>query len=347
MAKPASPSVSVKAEKKPIKLALQGGGAHGAFTWGVLDAMLEDGRLDIQAISGASAGAMNAVVLADGLLDGSPDHARRQLESFWRKASLDGGLPGPARRVFDTFLSAWGLTNKQGNPWFDMFTAATSPYDFNPLNINPLRAILDNAVDFARLRAHSPMRLHIAATNVETGKVRIFRDSELTADHVCASACLPLIFQAVVIDGKPFWDGGYVGNPPLYPLFDGQSRDLLLVQINPVARPGTPQSAVAIQNRLNEISFNAPLLHELRAIDFVTRLIEAGQLNDPRYKRILMHRIAMSDSIDETASSKSSTGFDFFIRLRNAGRKAARDWLKQNFDAIGTSATMDLRAEFS
>jgi NTE family protein len=332
--------------QKPIKLALQGGGAHGAFTWGVLDAILEDGRLHIEAISGASAGAMNAVVLADGLLDGGPEKARRQLERFWRKASLDGGLPAPARSVFDTFLSAWGVRPGETNPWFDLFTANTSPYDFNPLNINPLKAILEEEINFARLRARAPLRLHIAATNVETGKPRVFRDGELTAAHVAASACLPLIFRAVEIDGIAYWDGGYLGNPPLYPLFEGGGRDLLLVQINPIRRKGTPRSAIEIQNRLNEISFNAPLLHELRAIEFVARLIDTGVLTDPRYKRILMHRIAMSETIDETAASKSSADFRFFEKLRDAGRKAAKAWLKKNFDAIGENETMDLRQEF-
>ena len=243
-----NPAVNRPLVTKPLKLALQGGGAHGAFTWGVLDAILEDGRLDLRAISGASAGAMNAVVLADGLLDGGVDKARSQLERFWRKASHDGNLPGPARTVFDTFLSAWGMNGSASNPWLDMFTANASPYDFNPLNINPLKAILEGEIDFARLRAHSRLRLYIAATNVETGKVRVFQHTELTADHLCASACLPLVFQAVIIDGTPYWDGGYVGNPPLYPLFGGVSRDLLLVQINPVIRPGVPESAAAIQN---------------------------------------------------------------------------------------------------
>lgn len=334
------------APKKPIKLALQGGGAHGAFTWGVLDAILEDGRLEIEAISGASAGSMNAVILADGMADGGPDQARAQLERFWRRASIDGGLPTAARSVFDTFLSAWGMKNGGGNPWFDLLSKTASPYEYNPLNINPLKDILEDEIDFARLRTKATMRLYIAATNVETGKVRVFRETELTADHVTASACLPLAFQAVKIDGVPYWDGGYTGNPPLYPLFQGICRDLLLIQINPVFRKGSPQSVADLQQRINEISFNAPMLQELRAIEFAARLIDAGVLKDPHYKRIQMHRIAMSDSVNETAASKMSTEFSYFTRLHNAGRKATKQWLTTNFDAIGERGTMDLRGEF-
>ena len=336
--KPSSPP-----RRKPIKLALQGGGAHGAFTWGVLDRLLEDDRLEIVAVSGASAGAMNAVILADGLADGGPAKARAQLERFWRKASLDGSLPDVARPVFDTFLSLWSVEN---NPWLSMLSHA-SPYDFNPLNINPLKTILEQEVDFARLRRASPVRLAIAATNTETGKVRVFRDGELTADHIAASACLPQVFRAVTIDGVAYWDGGFMGNPPLYPLFEGEGRDLLLVQINPVTRKGVPESAADIQHRLNEISFNSPLLHELRAIEFVARLIDTGVLTDPHYKRILMHRIAMSDTLDESAATKMSADFSFFLRLRDAGRAAAKAWLKAHFDAIGQHDTMDLRAEFA
>ena len=328
---------------KPIKLALQGGGAHGAFTWGVLDEILADGRLDITAVSGASAGAMNAVILADGLADGGPARARAQLERFWRKASLDGALPDFARPVFDTVLNFW---SPRANPWLGMLQTA-SPYDFNPLNINPLKTILDEEIDFARLRTASPVRLAIAATNTETGKVRVFREGELTADHIAASACLPQVFRAVEIDGTPYWDGGYMGNPPLYPLFEGEGCDLLLIQINPVRRPGAPVSATAIQHRINEISFNSPLLHELRAIEFVARLIDTGVLTDPHYKRILMHRIAMSETHAETAETKMSTEFGFFLKLRNAGRTAAKAWLKAHYDDIGTRETMDLRAEFA
>ena len=331
---------------KPINLALQGGGAHGAFTWGVLDYILEDGRLDIVGISGASAGAMNAIAFADGMADSGREGARRQLERFWRKASIDGGLPDAARRTVDGFLSAWGLGSSAGNWFFDAFTRTASPYDFNPLNINPLKAILNEEIDFARLRASKAVKLFISATNVETGKIRIFNGAELTADHVAASACLPLVFQAVEIDGVPYWDGGYMGNPALYPLFDNGCADILLVQINPVERKGAPRNPAEIQNRLNEITFNATLLRELRAIDFVARLIDEGTLTNPKYKRILMHRLAMSDTVSDTATTKLSADWGFFLKLKDAGRKAAKAWLAAHYDDLGQRETMDLHKEF-
>lgn len=340
-------SAATATVRKPIKLALQGGGAHGAFTWGVLDYLLEDGRLEIEAISGASAGAMNAVALADGLAEGGRDKARSQLERFWRRSSLGGGLPEAAHQVVSTLLSAWSFGVKQGNPWLDMFAQNTSPYDINPLNINPLKDTLEQEIDFARLRAASPVRLSIATTNVETGKTRIFTEKELTATHVAASACLPMVFQAVEIDGVPYWDGGYLGNPPLYPLFEGACPDILLVQINPIERKGVPRTASDIQHRLNEISFNSPLLHELRAIEFVARLIDTGVLRNTHHKRIHMHRIAMSDSLDESAASKLNTDWNFFLQLKRAGRKAAKTWLTAHFDSIGQQGTMDLKLEFA
>ena len=343
MSKPARQS---PASTKRINLALQGGGAHGAFTWGVLDLILEDGRLDVEAISGASAGAMNAIAFADGMADSGREGARRQLERFWRKASIDGGLPDAARRAVDGFLSAWGLGSSAGNWWFDTFTRAASPYDFNPLNINPLKAILDEEINFERVRTASPVKLFISATNVETGKIRIFKGAELTADHIAASACLPLVFQAVEIDGAPYWDGGYMGNPALYPLFESACCDILLVQINPVERKGIPRNPAEIQNRLNEITFNATLLRELRAIDFVARLIDEGTLTNPKYKRILMHRLAMSDTFADTATTKLSADWSHFLKLKEAGRKAARSWLNAHYDALGQHETMDLHKEF-
>jgi NTE family protein len=335
--------------KKRISLALQGGGAHGAFTWGVLDLLLEDGRLDIEAISGTSAGAMNAVVLADGWIEGGAEGAARGLETFWRSISTDGKLSSAQRTIFDSFfrsapMNGFGL----GDFWLGLFKQSASPYDFNPLNINPLKDFLEREIDFARVRACKDIRLFVAATNVESGKAKVFRGSELTADHVMASACLPTVFQAVEIDDVPYWDGGYMGNPALYPLFYGTGTDdILLVQINPVERKGTPKNPVDIQNRLNEITFNATLLREMRAIDFVTRLIDKGQLSTKDYKKILMHRIALSEALkDIDASSKLTAKWDFFLMLKKAGRSAAKKWLTKHFDDVGKRATIDLRKEF-
>ncbi len=330
-----------KAEKS-VSLALQGGGAHGAFTWGVLDAILEDGRLAIEAVTGASAGAMNAVVMVEGWLEGGADAARAQLETFWRRVSLDGSLSPAQRTLFDQFLAFWS-----GEDWLNLLAQRFSPYDANPLNINPLRDAIAEIIDFERVRACHGVKVYVTATNVWTGKVAVFERGQLTADHLMASACLPTVFQAVEIDGQPYWDGGYMGNPALFPLFyDTVTDDILLVQINPVERRQTPRTAREIHNRLNEITFNGNLLRELRAIDFVTRLIDAGKLSDAEYKRVLMHRIDGSGVLDDyEAASRMRADWDFFLTLRDAGRATAQRWLKKNYAAIGRRATLDLRAE--
>jgi len=338
-----------RTDAKPISLALQGGGAHGAFTWGVLDHLLDDGRLDIQAISGTSAGAMNAVVFAEGLLDGGPEAAKQQLERFWRSASRDGKLSDAGRTLFENpFLKLWGgFGNNLVTAFTEQVSQVASPYSFNPLNINPLKEFLDDEIRFDELRRSSKVRLYISATNVFTGKVRIFTEKELTADMVVASACLPTMFQSVMIDGEPYWDGGYMGNPSLFPLFDIKStNDILLVQINPVERREVPHTPQEIHDRMNEISFNSPLLGELRAIDFVARLIDAGKLAQEGYKRVLMHRIDLHEAVKALdAASKLDTSWDFLLSLKAAGAHAARTWLDAHFADIGVRDTMDLKAE--
>lgn len=337
-----------KAEKT-VSLALQGGGAHGAFTWGVLDAILEDGRLAIEAITGASAGTVNAVILADGWLEGGADGARAQLETFWRRVSVGGGLSDLQRGLFDRMLGYWCPDDSPAHILLDAWTRAASPYETNPLDINPLRAVVDDLVDFERLRKARGIKLFVAATNVWTGKARIFERKELTAAHVMASACLPMVFQAVEIEGVPYWDGGYMGNPALFPLFyEAKCDDILLVQINPVERHETPRTAQEIQNRLTEITFNGGLLRELRAIDFVSRLIDDGKLSKDEYKRVLMHRIDGGKALDEfTASSRLNADWGFFQELRDLGRTAAQAWLKKNYAAIGEHGTLDLRRAYS
>jgi NTE family protein len=334
---------------KPVSLALQGGGAHGAFTWGVLDYLLEDGRLAIEAITGASAGSMNAVVLFEGWLEGGRDGAREQLRTFWQRVSLDGGLSPVQRSLFDRMLSFWSIGGAATHLWLDAWSRVASPYDLNPLDINPLRDALNELIDFERVRACQDAKLFIAATNVRSGKIRIFTGPELTVDHVLASACLPMIFKAVEIDGEPYWDGGYSGNPALFPLFyETQADDIVLVQINPIERRLTPQTAQEIQNRLTEITFNANLLHQLRAVDFVTRLIDDGKLSTQDYKRVLMHRIHGGEKLDEfTAASRLSAKWEFFVTLRDLGREAARNWLAENYRHIGEKSTLDLRGAYS
>jgi NTE family protein len=335
--------------RKRVNLALQGGGAHGAFTWGVLDAFLEDGRLAFDGLSGTSAGAMNAAVLACGLAAGGPGQARERLSDFWRAVSLDGELPPGQRALVDVFLGAWGFGSNRNNGWLDLASRFVSPYDFNPLDINPLRGIVDRFVDFDAVRAYEPLKLFIAATNVFTGKVRVFRRKDLSADVLMASACLPFVFKAVDIEGEPYWDGGYMGNPVLYPFFtETQTEDIILVQINPLERRDVPDTAREIIDRVNEITFNASLLHELRAIKFVARLKDEGRLDGTHYKKIRMHCVdAGSELADYGASSKSKADWAFFNKLHALGRKSGQAFLAAHFDDIGERGTMDIQAELA
>jgi NTE family protein len=337
--------------RKKINLALQGGGAHGAFTWGVLDHLLQDERLEIEGISGASAGALNAVMLADGLARGGREEARKRLADFWRGASADGNLPRVQRAVIDRLFSFFPFEGSPVAAWLDALSQFLSPYDFNPLNINPLKELIEKFVDFDAIRRCTEPQLFISATNVTTGRLRVFAGRKVTADAVMASACLPTLFRAVEIDGAPYWDGGYMGNPAIFPFFRAtETEDVLVVQINPRVRHVAPKSSQEIINRLNEITFNSSLLAEFRAIDFVRRLIDQKRL--PRgtgpgeYRRINVHRIALDEAFRKlTAASKLNSDYDFFVMLRNGGRRAARNFLNAHFDDLGRDGTIDLRVE--
>lgn len=332
--------------RKSINLALQGGGSHGAFTWGVLDRLLEDDRIDIEAISGTSAGAMNAVVVADGLMQGGSAGAREALEKFWRAVSTSAMISPLRRTPIDALFGNWSLDHSPAFAFLDLITRVSSPYELNPLNINPLRDLLAEQVDFDQVRGCDKVRLFISATNVETGRVKVFRREELTPNAVMASACLPFIFQSVIIDGVPYWDGGYMGNPVLFPFFrQCRSSDIVIVQINPVVRKGTPVTARQILNRVNEITFNSSLLREFRAIDFVSRLLEEGRLGKDDYKQVLMHRISADEELKGLgASSKLNAEWKFFRHLFDIGRQAAADWLERNYRDIGNRSTLDLRS---
>jgi NTE family protein len=334
---------------KKVNLALQGGGSHGAFTWGVLDYLLEDGRLDVEAITGTSAGAMNAVVYAEGYLTDGRAGARDALHKFWQSMSQESALAPVQRQFFDNFFKGWNYDGSPAYWWMDFVTHYASPYEFNPLNINPLRDHLAKMVDFARVRATDDLKLFIAATNVQTGKIRVFDRKELTADHVMASACLPFLFQAVVIDGTPYWDGGYMGNPALFPLFyETACPDIVIVQINPIERDEVPKNAREIQNRLNEITFNGTLLRELRAVEFVSRLLDEGKLSPQDYMKPFVHRIDGAEPLKAySAASKLDSSWPFLTGLRDVGRAAAKHWLDQHYDDLGKTGTIDLRAQFS
>ncbi|MEW5964029.1 MAG: patatin-like phospholipase family protein [Pseudomonadota bacterium] len=332
------------ANVKRINVALQGGGAHGAFGWGVLDALLADSRIEIEAISGTSAGAMNAVVAAHGLESGGPTEARARLEAFWRRVSLEAVASPIRRSLLDMLFSNWNLDHNPMLALFDMATRVVSPYQFNPLNLNPLRDILEREVDFAAVASCSCLKLFISATNVLTGAGRVFTDGEITADAVMASACIPYLFQAVEIDGAPYWDGGYMGNPVLAPFLGCcSSPDVLLVQVNPFWRPTTPKTAREILDREHEIAFNTALVHELAHIDFVNRCLDQGQLAGFGLRRIYLHAVGGGAELARlAASSKLNAEWMFLTHLRDLGRAAAARWLAESFDSIGTASTMDL-----
>jgi NTE family protein len=336
---------------KRINLALQGGGAHGAFTWGVLEQILSDERLIIEGVSGTSAGAVNAVMLVDGLIRGGREEAQKRLADFWRAVSSTGNLPTLQRTVMERLLSFTPIEGASVQDWMNAMSRYFSPYDVNPLNINPLKDIIERFVDFEKLRANTEFPLFVSATNVHSGRVRIFSGDKVTADAIMASACLPALFQAVEIDGVPYWDGGYRGNPVIFPFFHTTTtEDVLVVEINPLERKSTPTSAREIMNRINEITFNSSLIDEFRAIDFVARLIDQGRL--PRgtgpgeYRRVNVHRILLDRfGTNFDSFSRLSTDYDFFDMLHLSGKRAARRFLDEHFDDIGVRSTVDLAAE--
>lgn len=335
--------------KKSVNLALQGGGSHGAFTWGVLDKLFEDDRIWIEAVSGTSAGAMNAVVAAQGMFDGGAEGARAALEAFWRKVSLAARASPIQRSPFDVLTGQWSLDKSPGYLMTDLISRVASPYDINPLGVNPLRVLLEETVDFAKVRACTDMAIHISATDVETGRGRVFDREEITADVVLASACVPTLFHAVEIEGRHYWDGGFMGNPVIYPFYDSSpADDVVIVQINPVVRPGVPTSARAIADRINEISFNSSLLKELRAIDFVHRLIESGKLDGTNYRDVRVHIIEARKQLRPLgASSKLNAEWSFLRHLFGIGRAAATRWLTLHYKDIGHRSTVDLRQMFT
>jgi NTE family protein len=325
-----------------VDLALQGGGAHGAFTWGVLDRLLEEPWLRIDGISGTSAGAMNAAVLIDGHAAGGAAGARAALEAFWQSVSR-AALLSPLRRTpLDLLLGRWTLDYSPAFIAMDLASRLFSPYDLNPGGFNPLREILADSIDFERL-AQAPIKLFVTATNVRTGRGRVFRNSVITPDVLLASACLPTLFQAVEIGGEPYWDGGYSGNPTITPLVrECASNDTILVQINPVERPGTPRTARDILNRLNEVSFNAVLLKELRMIALLREVAEPGDCEGARWANMRIHRIATEQMAALGYSSKLNAEWEFLCMLRDQGRRAAEAFLAAHGEDLGRRPSLDL-----
>ena len=325
-----------------IDLALQGGGSHGAFTWGVLDRLIEEPWLEIAGISGTSAGAMNAAVLADGWVEGGAEGAREALDKYWQRVSRAAKFSPLQRSPLDRVMGRWTLDTSPAYVAMDLMSRLLSPYDLNPLNLHPLRSILAESIDFERL-ARSPIKLFITATRVRTGRGRIFRNGEITADVLLASACLPTMFRAIEIDGEAYWDGGYAGNPTITPLVrETDAHDAILVQINPSERPDTPRTAAEILDRLNEISFNSPLTKELRMIALLRQVVDPGTGEGARWAQMRTHRIKSDMLTQLGASSKLNAEWDFVAMLKKEGRRAASEWLDANGNDLGHRSTADL-----
>jgi NTE family protein len=339
---------------KTISLALQGGGSHGAFTWGVLDMLLEDGRLQIDGISGTSAGAMNALALGQGysLAQGAkntkgiaPDPreaAREAMATFWGEVVQMVAASSLQRSMVDVWLGGWRMAGHS------LPQSMLSPYHTNPLDINPLRRLVEKLFDFERIGKLAEPRIFISATHVKTGKAEIFSGKRLSSASLMASACLPMLFQAVEVEGEHYWDGGYSGNPAMHPLiYRCHANDVVLVQINPLARNSVPTDGAEIIERINELTFNASLLAQMRSIDFVNRLLERGQLDKQRYRKVLLHRVDGGEALEAfPASSKTSADAATISKLHKLGRECAQLWLKKRFADLGERTTIDIARDY-
>ncbi|MEO6303313.1 MAG: patatin-like phospholipase family protein [Bacteroidia bacterium] len=339
----------MKQNKKNVGIALQGGGAHGAFTWGVLDRLLEEDNLVAEAMCGTSAGAVNAVTCAYGLHVGGPTKAKEMLEELWKKIALSGSFlfkPG----VLDKTYGQGDIYNSTGYMMFNAITTVLSPYNFNPFNYNPLRDILEKIIDFEELQRYNKKKLFICATNVKTNRAKIFSNKEITVDAVMASACLPFLFQAVEIEGQFYWDGGYMGNPPIFPIITNTSiRDIVLVKINSININSVPTTARDIADRVNEISFNSSLINEMKLIHYRNELVRNGVLksDDKINREIFVHTISGYDALSQLSySSKMNTSWEFLLNLKNKGREIAEKWLEKDFKEVGLKSTFDVEEHF-
>ncbi len=342
-----------KKDRRRINLALQGGGSHGAFTWGVLDRLMRDGRIFIDGMSGTSAGAMNAVVFTDGFIKGGRQGAIDSLHTFWKQIS--------ERALMTSGVMPWFMPGASGgqNQWnvddhpafmmADLWTRMFSPYQANPLDLNPLRDILSEMIDFDALRKRKDIKLFVSATNVRTCKLKVFRTEEMCAEALLASACLPMVFKAVEIDGEQYWDGGYLANPAISPLIhDCVSKDVLIVQINPMNRPDVPTSAREILNRVNEVSFNSTLAREMSGIYTISKLIEEGKLQDTPFHRVNFHMIVAEEEMSQLgAASKSNADWKFLSYLYELGVSTTDKWLAEKVDRIGVESTLDMVKAYS
>jgi NTE family protein len=332
-------------QRKVINLALQGGGAHGAFTWGVLDRLLEDERLAIEGISATSSGAMNAVALAYGLTIDGREGARQMLGELWDRIGIN--VPG-----YTPATNAYRMNRTLALEGALALTRVFSPYELNPLNLDPLREIITGLIDFERLQAECPLKLYVAATQVRTGKLRLFKTEEMSIEVLLASACLPSLHRAIVIDGEPYWDGGYTGNPALFPLFyNCDFCDMLIVLLHPLSRPDLPTSVSSIHHRTTELSFGTTFLREMRSIAHVKGQVDGhlwplGRL-ERRLRRLNIHLVEPDQALaEQDGITKLDNDAAFLSWLRDRGRMQAETWLHDNFERLGKSSSIDLAPLF-
>jgi NTE family protein len=335
-------------EKKPINIALQGGGSHGAFAWGVLDRLLEDERLGVEGIVGTSAGAMNAAVTAYGLASDGNHAARESLTRFWDAIAGLGYLSLVQPSWMDQLMSPGNMDYSPSWVMMDLALRILSPYQLNPANYHPLRDVLVDQVDFEKIRLSDRIKLFVCASNVRTNRLHVFDNSEISTDAVLASACLPFMFKAIEIDGEYYWDGGYMGNPPIFPLiYNCESADIVLIMNNPVVIDDVPQDARAILDRINTLSFNSSLMREMRAIKFVNHLVDTGYTDNGRLKKIRLHCIDAEDQMKNLGvSSKLNAQPDFIEWLFRLGRERGDNFLQKSFDKIGQESSTSIEERF-
>lgn len=333
---------------KKVAFALQGGGAHGAFTWGILDKFLEDGRFEIEGLSGTSAGGLNSVALIQGMMKGGPEGARKELHHLWQSVAKMSSM-GPFKNTpYESFLGQYNLDRSLGYIGMNFLKSMFSPYEFNPFNIDPFKDFIEDFFDFEALREYRKIKLFLCATQVSSGKLKLFSLEDLSLDVIRASACLPFLFQAVKIGDEHYWDGGFVGNPAIYPLiYNCETSDIFVVQLSVMRRKQLPRTAAEIRDRHKEITYNACLMREMRSIDFVTELIDKGLLDKDKIKRLFMHLLRDENLFGSlNISSALNASWDFIEFLFNQGRLVAHDWIRKHYDDIGVRTTTDMHKDF-
>jgi NTE family protein len=338
---------SQKSPKK-IALALQGGGTHGAFTWGVLDAFLEDERFEIEGLSGTSAGGLNAVALIQGHMQDGREGARRELRRLWTAVGDMAQLSPFKNMPFQDFLGNYNLDNTPGYTFMGLLETLFSPYEFNPLNINFFKAFVENFFDCEALRSYQKIKLFLCATQVSSGKLKIFSTQDLSQEVILASACLPYFFQAIEIEGEHYWDGGFVGNPAIYPLiYDCDTPDMVIVQLSAMRREALPRTAHEIRDRHKEITYNACLMREMRSIEFITQLLDKGFLDPQKVKKLFIHLIRDEELFSRLNISSALNGNTSFLEFLFAqGRQSAQAWIKAHYADVGHKTTTNIHQDF-